>query len=110
MVSELRALRYLYANVVYSYNVTEEGIEWMLQPLTNVRRLEDFRLTLIWPPGDTQDHPVNVPANAPFTLVTIVDAHVESRRPRHGSWNMDPIIATDMLEDWISRTLKVLRS
>ena len=109
MVSELRGLRYLYANVVYSFDVTGEGIEQMLQPLMNVRQLEDFRLTLIWPPGDTQDHPVNVPTNAPFTLVKIVDAHIESRRPRHGGWNMDPIIAMDMLEDWIARTLRVLR-
>jgi hypothetical protein len=109
MLSQLHGLRYLYANVVYSFDVTEEGIELMLQPLMNVRHLEDFRLTLIWTPGDTQDHPVKVPANAPFTLAKVVDAVVESRRPRHGGWNMDPIIAVDMLEDWITRTLRVLR-
>lgn len=58
MVSQLRSLRYLYANIVYSFSVTEEGIMWMFEPLMNVRQLDDFYVTLIWPPGDNVDHPV----------------------------------------------------
>jgi hypothetical protein len=107
-VAQLQGLRYLYASIVYSFDVTEGGVERLLEPLMKVRQVKDFKVALIWPPGDSTPRSIEAPENAPFELTTIADDVYEARRPRHAGWNMDPNTAMDMLEKWIPQTLRSL--